>query len=732
MQNKFLFPTYIGGLLGLAIHPASGVGLDEIIVTAQKVEQSSQDVGISITAFNADSIRELGLTDATKIPALSPGVQISYPNGLSTFSFSVRGVTQTDFAEHQEPPVAVYVDEVYVSQMAAAGFQIFDTERVEVLRGPQGTLFGRNATGGLMQVVTRKPSDAFSAYGEVTYGAYNSATFEGAVGGSVIDDVLSARASVKAGRHDGYIENVSGPDGNEQNNYAGRLQLLFDISESAELLLNVRGSEYNQDTPQYWKNAPAAVGPQGLGVFTSGDVAGDVHRGSWNMTGDFQTESSGVSGKLTWDFDSVALTSISDFSYMGKTYLADTDEGAASTVVHIGNDNDVKQFSQELRINSVGLEHANLMGGLYFLDIEGDYHATFALPGVLSFLGFAPLNGIYNELQVDTQSWSIFGQADIEMSPEWTLTGGFRWTQEKKEVDYANFGAILPDLNDPLNVPRGFLAPLGAFNENLNGDLAKIDDGLWSAKAALSWQPTDDLLLFASWNRGVKGGSFNSPVFSFALTPDEMRFDEEVLNAFEAGFKADLFDNRLRVNASGFFYDYTDIQAYQLEVVTNVVDNKQGETKGAEIEVTASPVENLELMVGASYLDAVIEDVSAGLVVIDARPQMAPKWNVSGMARYEWQVPGGSLAILGDFTYLSQHFFDLSNAEVVRQEGYIVGNARLGFQSENEQWEAYAFVRNIGDTEYATWAYDLAGIAGFAEKTYGRPRWWGVGLRYSL
>jgi iron complex outermembrane receptor protein len=730
MYGKPLVFSSVLGLLVL-VSPAllaSGL-LEEVIVTAQKRQESIQNVGISITAFSADQMRELGFTDSTRIAAMSPGVQINYPNGLSSFSFSVRGVTQSDFSDHQEAPVSVYIDEVYISQMPSAGFQLFDMERVETLRGPQGTLFGRNATGGLIHFVTQKPFDKFSAYSEITYGDYDQLGFEGAVGGP-LSDIISARASIKTNQHDGYIDNGSGPDGNEQKNYAGRLQTLLKLGERGDFLLSIRGAKNDVDTPQYWKNAAATVGPTGVGVFINGDVSGEVHAGNWNMAGGWDIETYSTSGTLNWNFDNLTLTSITDYSDLDKTYLADADEGANSTLLHFGADNNVRQFSQEVRISSTAESALRWVAGFYFLDIEGDYKSSFVAPGTIAFLGFAPLNGVYNTFSTDTQSRALFGQLEYDITPAWTITAGLRWTEDDKNFDYLNNLALTADVLNPLPVPPAVLVPIGAFNETMNGDQAKIDAGMWSAKAALNWQSTDDLLYYVSWNRGIKAGSFNAPVFS--LPANEMKFDEEVLNAYEIGMKVSLLNNRLRINAATFYYDYDDIQAYQLEGFTQVIRNKDGDSKGAEIEIAATPADNLDMLFGVSYLDATIKDVAAGFVTIDAHPQMAPMWNLSGLLRYQWSAFGGTMALQGDFNYLSKHYFDIANSDVIKQDGYMVGNARLSYRTQDEKWEASAFVRNIDNESYATWAYDIAALTGVIEKSYGMPRWWGISLRYSI
>lgn len=719
------------GLTALLIQAGPAYGQEsgnEIIVTAQKRDQSSQDVGIAITAFNAETIENLGLTSSTDVAALSPGVQVNYANGLSSFSFNIRGVTQTDFADHQEAPVAVYVDDVYVAQMASAGFQMFDIERVEVLRGPQGTLFGRNATGGLIHYISKKPGDTASGYAEISYGSFDEASLEGAVT-APLSPGISSRLSLKYRRNDGYIKNTSGPDGNAQEDFAGRLQLAADLGDRAELLLKLYGAESKVKTPQYWKNAAATVGPNGVGVFVAGDISGDVHKGAWNLDGGYRIKTYGGSGTLKIDFDPVELVAITDYGELKKTYLSDADEGANSTLLHFGADNKAHQFSQELRIGGkFGEENYWVLGG-YFLDIGGAYQSNFVAPQVVAFAIDPAFNSVFNEFELDTRSYALFGQVDYVLTPGLTLTGGLRWTYERKTFSYVNNAAVTPDILNPYEVDPSSLFPIGVFNEPLNGKDARFRDSFWSAKLALSYRPTEDWLVYASWNRGVKAGSFNAPVF--LLPPDEMKFGNEVLDAYEIGFKSNLADRRIRFNATAFYYDYADIQAYQLEGFTQVIRNKDGRTKGAEVELGLEPGGGLSFLLGASYLDARIRNVSAGTAILDARPQMSPEWNLSGFARYKWDMPGGEMAVSGDFNYVAKHFFDLSNADVVRQKAYFVANARISYQSENG-WELAAYVRNIGDRFYATWAYDIAAFAGVIEKTYARPRTWGISLRYAF
>ena len=240
---KRLFKTSaMAALIGVTAAPVHAEVLEEVVVTAQKREQSLQDVGISVTAFTGEQLTALGYTNAQEVTALAPGVSTIQPNGPANYAIAIRGVAQNDFISNQESPVSIYIDDVYLSQMSSAGFMLFDMDRVEILRGPQGTLYGRNATGGLVHYVSRKPTAEFDGYAQLTGGYYDQVKFEGAMGGAITDRILG-RVSVATHHNDGYVDNrVLGEDINNANDFAGRVQLQFDINEDIDFLFNARGS----------------------------------------------------------------------------------------------------------------------------------------------------------------------------------------------------------------------------------------------------------------------------------------------------------------------------------------------------------------------------------------------------------------------------------------------------------------------------------------------------------
>ena len=712
--------------------------IEEVIVTAQKREQNMQDVGISISAFSGEQLTELGITDSTDLVAITPGLQHVQANSGVTSSFSIRGLSQSDFGASQEAPVALYVDEVYFSSQTGAQFLLFDVERAEVLRGPQGTLFGRNATGGLVHFISRKPSQETQGYADLTYGSENQIHFQGAVGGG-LSESLSARASFSLNVHDELVENLTGEedlwDADEQS---GRLQLLFQPSDGTDMLLKARIARRN-NTGKPWDHVSAApTGFAGGGEFTSGqpDAFGFMEPDDDPFTVSLddgtsfnETDFWGISGTLNQDLGGALLTSITDY-HRTEAFFGEDSDIQPGELYNFHADYDTKQFSQELRLNGEA-EALRWVAGVYYLNIKGD----FLQRGYITDLGF----GVENQdtvYTVKTDSWSLFGQVEYDLTEQLTLTGGIRYINEEKKQDY--FSAFF-------DVVGGTKVAFGASGspDLLTFD-GKYSDDLYSAKVELGWTPQEDLLIYVSYNRGAKGGGLNAPLdpsgssdFIDPATLDpaptaEQTFvyGDEVLHAFEAGFKSTLADGAARLNASAFYYDYNDFQAFNLLGLTSYIQNRDAELYGFDAELFASPAEGLDLGFGVSYLSQDVWDVSLGGFTVDRKIPYAPKWNLTGLVRYEWPAFGGSMAVQGDFSYVGDHFLGLNNSQVVLEEGYALGNARLSWASADDRWGLAFFVKNIGDKLYRPVAFDLASFFGSVEQQFGYPRWYGGTLSY--
>ena len=720
--------------------------LEEVIVTAQKREQNIQDVGIAITAFSGEQMRQLGYTNAQQITALAPGVHTVQPNGEANYALAIRGAANSDFVANQESPVSLYVDEVYISQMSGAGFMLFDMERVEILRGPQGTLYGRNATGGLAHFVTNKPEQEFGGYGQVTVGEYDQVKFQGAVTGALTEG-LSARLSVSTHHNSGYVENRLDPgdDLNNANDYAGRMQLLFEPSEDFSLLLNARYSLQEIRTG-FFENVSGSLDAAGNGVkenncaqFTNFngycDDDGDNFAGDWDKLGHNDLETSGFTGTLKWNVGDQLVTVIMDRQSVERDYIEDSDASPFADF-NFFLSTDAEQWSNEIRVNGE-TDALRWVAGFYYLNIEIADANGAEIPllgvdpsGASGTDGMGNYTGLDSPYNQEKDSWSLFGQLEYQLSEQFTVIGGFRWIDEKVDYSYTNnFVAFLNDGSVERNGNPNILANLGEFNGEYN-------EGLWSAKVEIDWQPNDDLLAYASWNRGVKGGGFNAPLESYLVadfgTPEydaQFGFNEEELNAFELGFKSSLMDGLARLNVSAYYNDYKDFQAFTIVgLATNVVSAPDAESIGFEAELFVSPADGLDLAFGASYNDMEVT-LADGTKTTSIQ---SPEWNLNGLIRYEWPVMNGSMALQGDIHYRSKHYHAVTRADAVTENGYHIANTRLSWTSAYAQWEVAVFAENVTDENYVVQSFDIAALLGWIEEYYGRPRWVGGSVSYNF
>jgi iron complex outermembrane receptor protein len=727
-------------LLAIAISAALAPGalqaavLEEVMVTATKRTESSQDVGIAITAFTGDQLEQLGFTNAQQVTAMAPGVSTVQPNGEANYAIAMRGVANSDFTTNVESPVALYVDEVYISQMSGAGFMLFDMERVEILRGPQGTLFGRNATGGLAHYITRKPTSDFEGYVRGQYGENSQYRVEGAVGGGT--DTLSARVSGSYHNNDGYIENRlnRGEDLNDADDYAIRMHIRWAPNDDVALLLTGRKSDQDIRTG-FFENVSSVLPGQltpgvpnpVLGGYV--DTDGDVWAGDYDEPGFNDLQTDGLTATLTWDFESFRLTSITDRSNVDRNYIEDTDASPVNFAQFFLT-TDAQQTSQEIRFDGE-TDRFQWVGGFYYLDLDiDDSNGIMVHPLITGELpeDDGPELGFNNPYSSQLESYSVFGQLDIPLGEAWTLIAGARYIDDDKDFKYRI------DVTEFQNQrARNFNSPTNAIPlETLATYSGNADDQEWSARLQLEWAFNDDWLLYGGWNRGVKGGGFNAPIFPLSPPLDyndqTMAYDPEKLDAFEVGFKSTLFDGIMQFNGAAYYYDYKDYQAFFIVGIDTITFNTDAESYGAEVELQASPLEGLDILLGAAY-----NDIDVELPTGDVPSVQSPEWNLNGLLRYEWPMLGGLVAIQGDIQYRDEHYFALTNIETVEEDGYWLSNASLSYTTDNGKWQGTVFVNNLTDEEYLVQTFDLSSldVFGITEQYYGRPRWWGASIQYN-
>jgi len=788
-------------LTGMTSHAASII--EEVVVTAQKREQNLQDVPIAITAFTGEQMKALGVSQSIDIAAFSPGVHISGNLAGQNTQFSIRGVTQNDFNDIIEAPNATYLDEGYLAIAQAQTFAVFDIERVEILKGPQGTLFGRNATGGLVHYISNKPSfEETTAYVDVSVGRFdtdadaNIYTVEAAVGGP-ISDTVAGRVAIRYNKQEPYLKNLypdgaflgapgpgAGADLGDDDTKALRATLAFKPNDAMEISVSANYAKSELSTGPYQSiptigvvqdgelinviNTPA--GESRLSINTAGgDAGGDAIDGDQFLPGagiglpgrlapggdffgyldrdgddftfssDFafddqgETETSGLNIRVEWDLDNgVRFTSVTDYKEYEKLLFIDVDSAPANQLANYAGV-DASSFTQEFRFDGE-TDNSRWVAGFFYLNIDNESDNGLKAPAnsIAGSPPFAPVDiGVVAELE--TQSYSLFGQLDYDISETVTATIGGRIIREEKDYNMAigifpSFGNF--SVNQGNFIPNAFGAGSPFFFDT------DTSDTLFAGKLQLDWRPNDDWLWYAGINRGVKAGSFNAPLLGAYLGAggnSAIPYDEEILTAYEGGFKASLGDGTTTLNASIFYYDYKDYQAFLFVGVGGVVINADAETTGIEIELQTSPMEGLDLIFAFSYFDAEVQDLllrnNSPLPPRDVDPTYAPELQYSAIARYEWSAFGGTMAVQGDLSYSDEYFYNLRNFDADKFDSYTMVNAQLSWLSSDAKWLASIAVRNVTDERVGIQGFDLATLCGCNEVSYRAPRYVTVGLR---
>ena len=811
MSTRKFRKRYVAPLTLLtSILPMYGVSaaniLEEIVVTAQKREQNLQDVPIAITSFSGAQMNAMGIQDSFDIATFTPGVHISGNLAGQNTQFSIRGVTQNDFNDIVEAPNAVYLDEGYIAVAQGQTFAVFDIDRVEILKGPQGTLFGRNATGGLVSYISNKPDfENVGGYVDVTAGTFdvpndaNRYTVEAALTGP-LSETVAARLAIRYNKQDPYLKNIypegaifnGPPDGKvgqdlgDDDSIAGRLSLSFRPTDALEIQVSANYAESKVATGPYQSkstigiveggelvnviNTPAnesrltiagdgdgganaidgSVLQPGAGIglggrlVPGGDFFGykDADGADFTFSGDFafedqgDTESSGFSTRVYGDLGGgIQFTSVTDFKTFEKLLFIDVDAAPVNQLANYAAV-DASTFSQELRLNGES-DRMRWVAGLYYLTIDNQSENGLKAPAnsIINVGLGVPLDiGVSADLQTD--SYSVFGQIEYDITETVSLTGGLRVIQEEKKFD-VGLGFFLSQGNMTVNQGDFLPNPAGAGSPFFYKD--DSSDTLWAGKLQLDYRPSDDLLLYAGVNRGVKAGSYNAPLLGSYLGSggdSALPYDEEVLISYEGGFKSTLGDGSTRLNGSLFYYDYSDYQAFMFVGVGGVVINADAETWGVELELQTSPMDGLDLMFNVAYFDAKVLDVplrsGSPLPPRDVKPTYAPELQATAMVRYSWSALGGQLAVQGDASYSDEFYYNLRNFDADKFGSYTMVNAMISWESSDMHWLATLAARNLTDERAGVQGFDLATLCGCNEVSYRAPRFVSVGMRYSF
>ncbi|MFV0276905.1 MAG: TonB-dependent receptor, partial [Parahaliea sp.] len=616
---------------------------------------------------------------------------------------------------------------------------------------PQGTLFGRNTTGGLVHFLSEPPTEEFGGYADLTLGEENQVKFEGAIGGAISDKLLG-RLSVATHDYDPYVKNRIGDDYNSLESRAARVQLKWLPTEDVDVLFAANygkndaavGAWQHQST-KFAANGftPVALSANedawgscpGCDVFGYRDTDGDPWAGDYDREGRVYVKSQGGANTFNWRLnDELTLTSVTAYQQVERTQEEDTDASPAPLAPSFPAETD--QFTQEIRIAG-GDDRSNWVAGVYYFDNEVD--ATYTLDAL--GLDFVYLDTDMNQ---QSESWSVFGQYEFAINDNWSLIAGLRYSSEEKELQYKGFDrsgifeAETAAGNLPLTATRPLPDSTFFFSTDTVGSMAKHDESSVTGKVELDWRPNDDLLIYTSYSRGTKSAGFNTGFLDetqiFASNqPGTVPYDEEVLDAFEVGFKSDMAGGQLRLNGAMFYYDYSDLQTFRFELLNQVIFNTDGKYWGGELELAAVPVEGLDLAMGLAYLDTTVEDVPDGAgVPRDRSAVSAPDWSFNASARYEWEMLRGRMSALLTYSYQGETYFDIQNTDISKEGGYSLANVRVEWASPDDNWIFSAFVNNVSDEQYLVYTFDFTGAFGFNQQAYGKPRWAGVSARYSF
>jgi outer membrane receptor protein involved in Fe transport len=692
------------------------VTLDDVIVTAQKRSENIQEVPVSVATMGGEKLDALfaGGEDVLALSSRVPGLFVESSNGRAAPRFYIRGLGNTDFDLAASQPVSVIMDDVVMENVVLKSTPIFDVEQVEVLRGPQGTLFGRNTTAGIVKFDSVKPSQTFKANGAVTYGSYGSWTAEAGVGGPLVADKLSGRIAVLGQHRDNYIDNTFTHEKDAMggyDEYAIRGQLLWTPTADLSVLL----SAHNRSL-----DGTAAIFRANILTKGSNKINGNFDRDSVFYNGGANNpqkyDGNGESIKVDYDFGDVTLTSISAYETTNGYSRGDIDGGVANFgtptpntgpgIIPFDSDtkdgiDDLDQYTQELRLASdTDGPLSWQVGGYYF---KSDFLVT-------TDAGFAKAT-----LNHKNTAWAGFGQVAYQVTPALKITGGARYTDDKKTMTVV--GSTAPEV--------------------------EVSDSKVSWDLSAFYTVTDDFSLYARAAHGFRGPTIQGRDVVFGASPSVAQ--SETIQSYEIGFKSELLDRRIRFNGAVFTYEEKNPQFSAIGGATNgtlLINADKGEAYGVEFDGEFKVTENLLLTAGYSYNHTKIKDSGlavavcaqctvtdplngSGQALVNGNPfPNAPEYVLNFTARYSYPIGDGELFAYTDwFTQGYTNVF-LYESKEFYSKGDFEGGLKLGYAKQDGAYEVALFARNITNEVNLRGAIDFNNLTGFVNE----PRIVGISI----
>jgi iron complex outermembrane recepter protein len=744
--------------------------LEEIVVTAQRRSERLQDVPVAVTALSASDLEDLGVRKAGDITSSVPNMLLNLPYGPEAQpTFTLRGVTTQDYSQNQSSPIAMYVDEVYKPVGAVQALQTYDLDRVEVLRGPQGTLYGKNATGGAVNFYSKNPNlTGLEGYATAGFGNYGAYTLDAAAGGPLIDNTLGVRAAVFYEKRDGWVHSISpSPGGVEPLNgvdaLAGRLTLLYKGGDTLTATLKLAATR-SGGTP-YGAHA-INVDP----AYYTGNISWFDNGAKYAVHKDIRNDTASL--KVEWlASEHMILTSVTGFDF-GRWYEK-SDDGGLPVTLRLDDPNTyastTNDFSEELRLGSRDSGAFGWLAGVYYgresTHATVEYHffdsynlGYFALPNGTPLYGFDEFNS-FDQLK---DSKAIFLNTTFTVSPTVTLQAGARYTKDKVTISnfYALEGGPLAPGPTGYTPDGGTMAywtqTIGAlpatFANYQTGTAAQDpllnlsqDNDNVSYKAGVDWKPSENILTYFSVSEGYRGAAFNGQAFNF---PEEANFaNPEKLTAFEIGLKSELWNHRGTFNVAVFHYDYKNQQFLDSFTLPggsgsgfHTVNAPKSRVDGAEFEFHAQATDDLEIRAGLGLMSSKYVDLTlhAGSRVCCTGNHLIQAPDYNGSLGIDWRfvhMASGDLRLMVDGNYYAKQYFDAFNTERIAQGAYGIANARIAFRSAAKHGiDASAWIKNLANRKYLAYGLNQndpdTGAIGFDYALVGEPRTYGADLTY--
>lgn len=692
---------------------------DEIVVTARRTAERLQDVPGAVTALSGAALEEKGVTDVASIESYIPNATF-YPRGGSANSAAVfiRGVGQTDDLFMFDSGVGIYLDDVYVGRVQGSLFELIDIERVEVLRGPQGSLYGKNTSGGALKIVSKRP-DLLEVSGNaaVTLGNYDYLSGKATLNLPIVTDKLGVRANVLRVSRDGFVDNVFDGRDLQTRDFLGFQGSLL-ARPSGNLRLSI-SADYGKDD-----SIPAAPTPiidfeyPPIGSFP----ALPPRKSSSSQPLYYKTQNWGLNGTAEMDIGDVRLKSITAFRELEFDNAIDY-IGSPINLISAKQTQVSDQFSQELQANmSIG-EVAEIVTGLFYMRERSEtayiIPNTIVVPVAPDFALGLPNTSLY-DASLQTNSYAVFAHGVFNLTDRLSVSAGIRYSHDEKSYDAELANDVFPTAN---------------FAYDLEGGWSK-----WLPKAGIEYKLTPDHLLYASYATGFKSGGFNPRATSAFFA---QRYDPESNDTFELGLKSSLADGKLVLNAAAFYNVFDDFQA-NIRVLdpgtglfSGLFANTSGyKSHGLELELLAQPTRGLSVNAHVAYFSDDFASFETGLFgnLKDKELPSAPKWNGTVSADYEFAVGDlGTLQFGGDVAYRSSTFTSLANDPRFVREAHAIVNGRITYRHRAGGWSMFVQGRNLTNkTVLLDGTADLIASYGTAAKYYNDPRTITAGVRFDF